>query len=210
MKILLGKEANEFLERYNINVAYYESAKSLEEANKKLDNFSFPLIVKLISQDAIHKTELGCVRIVKNKEEFGGHFEYLMEAAKKNKLRVDNILLQEFIEGLELIIGLKKDPTFGYVVMLGIGGVYAESLKDITFRACPINDRDASAMLEELRARDLIFNERKQFDIEKIKKFLVRLSKLPQKSRGLVELDINPLILNEGEMRVVDARIIFE
>jgi len=151
MKILIGKEANEFLEKLNLSVAYYETARSLEEAMKKLSGFSFPMILKLISKDALHKTEIGGVKVVKTKEGFEEAFENLREAAKRGKIKFEEVLLQEFVEGLELIVGLKKDTTFGHVVMLGLGGIYVEALHDVSFRVCPINEKDASEMIEAVR-----------------------------------------------------------
>jgi len=98
MKIFIGKEANGFLEKYNLNVAFYEIAKDFEEAEKKLKAFSFPMVLKLISKDALHKTEFGGVKMVWAKESFEKTFEALLETAKKNKIKVDDILLQEFVE----------------------------------------------------------------------------------------------------------------
>lgn len=210
MKIFIGKEANDFLKKYNLNVAFYEIAKDFDEAEKKLGAFSFPMVLKLISKDALHKTEFGGVKVVWAKESFEKTFEALLETAKKNKIKVDDILLQEFVEGLELIVGLKKDPTFGHVIMLGLGGIYVEAIRDVTFRVCPINDADASEMIHDLRGKGLILSERRKLDVERLKKVLVRLSKLPQKKKDIVELDINPLILNGEEARTVDVRIVFD
>ncbi len=210
MKILIGKEANEFLEKLNLNVAYYETARNLEEATKKLSRFSFPMVLKLISKDALHKTEIGGVKVVKTKEGFEEAFENLREAAKIGKIKFEEVLLQEFVEGLELIVGLKKDTTFGHVVMLGLGGIYVEALHDVSFRVCPINEKDASEMINDLKAKEVILSKRKKFDVERLKKVLVKLSKIPQKMKDIAELDINPLMLSEEGTKAVDVRIIFD
>ena len=208
MIIFIGKEANEFLNKFNLHITAYTAVKNLEDAFKKINGFSFPLVLKLISKDVIHKTEVGGVRIVKNKEDFKKDFSKILQVAKKNKIKLDHILIQEFVEGLELIVGLKKDQTFGHVVMLGLGGIYVEALRDVTFRVCPINQEEATKMIYDLKAKDLILSKRKKFNVNVLCKALVKVSKIPLKNKDIKELDINPLILS-SEAKVVDARVIF-
>jgi len=150
------------------------------------------------------------VKIVRREEDLKNDFESLLGIAKRHKIKVEEILLQKFVEGVELIVGLKKDPTFGHVIMLGLGGIYVEAIKDVSFRVCPINDKDATEMINDLKAKDVILSERKKLDVDKLKKVLVRISKIPQKRKDILELDINPLILNEEEAKAVDVRVIFE
>ena len=208
MKVFIGKEANEFLKKFNLDVASYVIVKNLEDALKKINKFSFPIVIKLISKDAIHKTEINGVIIVKNKEDFKKNFDKILQVAKKNKIRNYYILIQKFVEGLELIIGLKKDQTFGHVVMLGLGGIYVEALKDVTFRVCPINREEAINMINDLKVKDLILSKRKKLNVNELYNILTKVSQIPLKNKDIKELDINPLILS-SEAKVVDARIIF-
>ncbi len=210
MRILTGKEANDFLAGLGVDAAYCVLVKSLEEARKKLGGFSFPLVLKTISKNVIHKTEIGGVKIAKNREEFTKKFNELLEDAKKHKIKPDHIMMQEYVDGVELIIGLKKDQTFGHVIMLGFGGIYVEAVRDVTFRVCPINDRDASKMIEDLKSRDILLDGRRNFDLEKLRKTLMKISKIPQKKKGLLELDVNPIMIQEDKLKAVDVRVILE
>ena len=106
---------------------------------------------------------------------------------------------------------MKKDPTFGHVIAAGVGGIYVEVYKDVSFRVCPITERDAEAMLDDLKGRAILEGARgKKLNKGALVAALVKLSRLPEKQPRLAELDINPFILNDKEGKVVDARVILE
>ncbi|MBW2969278.1 acetate--CoA ligase family protein, partial [Candidatus Woesearchaeota archaeon] len=144
------------------------------------------------------------VRIVSNQEELEKEFKDL----KKIK-GTKSFLVQEFVKGTELIIGLKKDNSFGHALMFGIGGVMVELLKDVSFRICPINKNDAQEMIDELKAKDLLkgFRGSKEVNLNLLKNILVKVSEIPLKNSNIKELDINPLIINDKKAFVVDARL---
>ena len=174
-------------------------------------NIKTPLVMKIISEQAIHKTEISGIRIVNHETEISDSFNELVNIAKKNKIRLEGILVQEFIEGQQLIIGIKKDVTFGHVIMIGLGGVFTELLKDFSIRKCPITKEDAQSMLDELQASKLFHNFRNiRLNTEFLKETLVSLSHLPQKRKDIKELDINPFILNDKTGKAVDIRIVLE
>ncbi len=120
--------------------------------------------------------------------------------------------MQEFFKGREIIIGLKKDETFEHVIMVGIGGIYTEILKDVSFRVCPINLDDADEMLNELKLKKLLEGVRgeKRINFKLLNSLLVKVSKLPEKYGDIKEMDINPLIVNSKDAKIVDARIVLE
>lgn len=170
-----------------------------------------PLVMKIISQDAIHKTEFGGVSIVHREEEIESAFDELIETSKKHKLKLKGILVQKFIEGQQLIIGLKKDSVFNHVILFGLGGIFTELLNDISIRKCPISKEEAQSMIEELKSKKLFEGFRNiRLNLEKLKEDLVNVSKIPQKHKDIIELDINPYILNNREGRAVDVRIVLE
>lgn len=173
---------------------------------KKIDdiNLKFPLVLKIISSKFTHKTEVNGVRIVSNQEELEKEFKDLRKI-KGTK----SFLVQEFVKGTELIIGLKKDNSFGHALMFGIGGVMVELLKDVSFRICPINKNDAQEMIDELKAKDLLkgFRGSKEVNLNLLKNILVKVSEIPLKNSNIKELDINPLIINDKKAFVVDARL---
>jgi hypothetical protein len=192
----------------NVVIIIKEARKISEEKNSELP-FGFPFVMKLVSDNIIHKTEIGAVKIVYSKEQF---YEVLKDFLKKSdKFKAQGIMLEEFIYGQEVIIGIKKDKTFGHVLAFGLGGIFVEVLKDISFRACPINEHDAESMIDGLKAKKVLFGSRgMKYDINFLKKILIIVSQIPGKNPEIIEMDLNPFILNENGGKVVDARIVFE
>lgn len=173
---------------------------------------NFPIVMKLISPQVVHKTDIGGIKVVNNLQEAQKTFDNFTKIAKSNKMKLTGILIQEYVKGREFIVGIKKDPTFGHVIMFGAGGIFVESLKDVTFRVCPIDENNAGNMLNDLKNQWLISGVRgeKPINTKLLKQILVKVSRLPQKYRKMDELDINPLIGNDREMKIVDTRIILE
>lgn len=168
-----------------------------------------PLVLKIISNQLIHKTELKGIRIIHTKEELEKEFNNLLIIAKKKNLELKGILAQEFIEGEQLIIGIKKDPVFNHVILFGLGGIYTELLKDTAIRKCPITEQDALEMINSLKSKELFHGFRnKKLNTKILVNSLVNISKLPLKNKDIQELDINPFILNEKEGKAVDVRIV--
>lgn len=200
--------AEEWLKKY-LPIAKHVLCKNSEDVHKAVKKFRYPLVLKLVAKDLMHKSDMGAVQIVKHAEELERKVEFLTSAAKKHKLKMDGILVQEFVDGHQVIIGIKKDQTFGHCVMLGLGGIFVELLKDVAFRMCPITDEDAEEMINELRGKKILEGYRGgiKANLKELKKILVKASFLPKKMPQIEELDINPLILNNKEGKIVDARM---
>jgi len=192
-KILNSYEAQHFLEKY-IDLPKSQLVNVLSEIK-----IQPPLVLKIISDQAIHKTEIKGVRIVNSNEQLVKEFNNLQILSKK--INIKGILVQEFIEGEQLIIGIKKDPVFNHVILFGLGGIYTELLKDTSIRKCPITEKDALEMINSLKSKELF--------TKLLIKTLVNISKIPSKHKDIQELDINPFILNEKEGKAVDIRIVF-
>ena len=198
-------EAEKLLKKY-LPVAKNQLVKNLKDIKNKV-----PLVLKIISKQALHKSDINGVRIIKSKNDLEKNFNDLILISKRKKLKLDGILVQEFIEGHQLIIGIKKDPVFGHILLFGLGGIYTEILKDISIRTCPINENDAESMINDLKSKEILYGFRgKKSNVKLLKKILIRTSKIPLKYKKILELDINPLIINEKEAKVADARIVFE
>lgn len=205
MKVLLGKNAEKLLKGLPLAKSFsINQSKELAKIKK------FPAVMKLISPQAVHKTEIGGVKIVNNLQEAQNTFNNFVKLAKSKRMKPTGILIQEYVKGREFIIGIKKDPTFGHVIMFGAGGIFVESLKDVTFRVCPITNDDAESMIKGLKNQWMIAGTRgeKPVDTKLLKQILVRVSRLPQVYKKLEEMDINPLIANNRYVRIVDARVI--
>ena len=211
MRVLNAVESENFLKEY-LPVAKSILASDFDEALRFVNKNKYPVVLKLISEKIIHKTDFKAVSIVKNEEEMGREFDRLLEFARKKRLKVEGILVQEFFKGKEVIIGLKKDESFEHVIMVGIGGIYAELLRDVSFRVCPITTEEAEDMLNELKLKKILEGVRGEarVNLKLLKNILVRISKIPEKNKNIKELDINPFIINANEGRLVDARIVLE
>src|SRR3989344_1695512 len=206
MKVFLGKDAERFL--LGFPIAKSILTKDIKKAEKSVKEY--PAVLKIISPKASHKTDIGGVKIANNKQELEKEFNSLIKLSKKKKLPLEGILVQEYIKGREVIIGIKNDPSFGHAIMFGIGGIMVEILKDVTFRICPIEESDAESMIQELKTKQILYGVRgeKAVNINLLKRILVQASLIPKKHKNIEELDINPLIINAKEAKAVDVRVV--
>jgi acetate---CoA ligase (ADP-forming) subunit beta len=196
MAILLGAQGYKLLEKYKIPVAKYQTI-----SEKDLLKLKFPIVLKAISEKIIHKTEAGAVQICKTEKEARTAF------ARMKKL--GQILAQEFVEGQQIIIGTKRDTTFGQTIMFGLGGIFVEIFRDVSFRVCPITEEDADEMIGEIKSKQLLlgFRNQKAVNLKLLKETLVNASKLAVKENP-AEMDINPFIINDKAGAAVDVRIV--
>ncbi len=173
---------------------------SKDEILKVFDNFKKPCVLKITNK--LHKTEYGGVILnIKTKEELIKAFEKLEKLDTK-------FLIQEQIKGIELFVGSKIDPTFGKVLVFGIGGIFTEIYQDITIRKIPLEEKDIESMFNDLKGKKLIYGYRNiKTNVQKLKTFLLDLSKYLEKIE-YKELDINPLILNEEGVYCIDVKVI--
>ncbi len=202
MVTLLGAEGYELLEKYKLPVAPYSIVKNQQELDSVIRKFNLPVVLKAISQKIIHKTEAGAVKICKTKDEAKIAFKALQKLE-------GYVLVQKFIEGQMTIIGIKADPTFGQVIMFGLGGIMVEIFKDVSFRVCPITQSDARKMIKELKSYEILKGVRgqKPINFKLLEDVLVKTSQLAMKE-NIKELDMNPFIINGKQGFAVDVRII--
>lgn len=207
-KVLSEHESARVLEEYEIPTCREHVAKDITEAAKYAKDIGYPVVLKINSNEVSHKSEAGGVYLgLKNEVE-------LKEAC--HKLQKDfgessEFLIQEFIPpGIELIIGGKRDYTFGPTVVFGLGGVFTEVLKDISLRICPINMQEAREMIQEIKGHPILKSYRGKTgcDTEAIAKVLVKVSHLLFSNSNITELDINPLIAHKDKVAAVDSLII--
>lgn len=157
-------------------------------------NFQFPFWLK--ADISGHKTEEKAVLKCRNQKEAEENFQFLSKKFPKEK-----IIMQEQAEGIEMIIGLKKDRVFGKLLMIGFGGINAEVMKDVSFRALPVDKKEILKMIQELKLYPSLVS-RKKYALDKFIELVEKVSWL-----DVAEMDLNPIILNEKEAIIVDARI---
>ena len=206
MKIFTEYVAEEFLEKKGFPVVQRKIFTDLNEARNYAGKIGFPVVLKLSSDELLHKTEVNAVKLDVHTDNFEKEFFKL----SKMKIKHNGVVVQKFVNGKYVIIGVKKDPTFGDVMLVGIGGIFAEVIKDVSFRVLPINRIDAFEMLKELKGYEVLVGFRAhKININSVINVMLKTSKLAMKNKNIEELDINPLVVNENKSFVVDARIVF-
>ena len=194
-------DAKKLLSEYGVPMAKSRVATTKEEALRIAAEVEFPIVMKILSADIQHKTEAGCVFLGVEKEEVEEKFAQIMENARAYKAdaAIDGVLIQEMAEdGLEVIVGMKKDPQFGPVIMTGSGGIYVEVFKDIALRLLPIDRKEAVKMIKETKLCQIIKGARgTEYDMDALVESLLRVSELVEDQPSVEEIDINPLFLYE-------------
>jgi 4-hydroxybutyryl-CoA synthetase (ADP-forming) len=213
---LLEEEGYEVLEAYGFPTPKSILCTREQECIDAAKEIGYPLVMKVVSPDIIHKSDAGGVKVgIKTDDELRNSFRTITENAIKYKsdAKIKGVLVQEMVKSAkETILGASQDPTFGPVIMFGLGGIYVEVLKDVVFRIVPIDEQEAINMVESIKTIKLLKGVRgeKSSDLKAISDSLQRLSQLVVDFPDIKEFDINPLlVLEEGKgSRVVDARII--
>ncbi|MFA5405920.1 MAG: acetate--CoA ligase family protein [Candidatus Nanoarchaeia archaeon] len=192
----------EFLKLEGYPVAHSFMVESVNELTEVLKRVQFPIVMKIVSQTQTHKTDVGGVITNINS------INEAINAFKKLKRITKSIMIQEQLNGVELIIGVKKDPVFNQVIMIGLGGVLVELLKDVSLRVCPINLNEAKLMINKLKTYPLLKGYRGKIgiNINLLTKLLVNLSRTAV-DNDIKELDINPLFATDKKLIIVDARL---
>ena len=212
---LLEEEGLEILSAYGFPLPKSILAKTEDEAVEAANKIGYPTVMKIASPQIVHKSDAGGVKVnLSSDKEVRDAFKVIVDNAKKydSKAEIKGVLIVEMVKGgKEMIIGSKLEPGFGPVVMLGMGGIYVEILKDVTFRLAPFTDQEANDMISSIKTKKLLEGVRgeKPSDVEKLSECIQRLSQLVTDFREIKELDMNPvLVMEEGEgCKILDVRI---
>ena len=214
--ILTEFESKNFLRKFGIPIIEARLARTQKEAVLLSQKIGFPVVLKIASPDIVHKSDSGGVKLgLKSVSEIRMAYREIMDAIKKQNPRavIDGVTVQKMAKpGIEVIVGASKDPQFGPVLMFGLGGVFVEVLKDVSFRIIPINRKDAKEMVEEIKGYPLLqgYRGKKPADLPALIEILLKISLLMEKNPEIKELDLNPVVAYEKGALAVDARIILE
>lgn len=211
----LGLESFGILKAYGIPVIKTAFAKTEEEAIKAADELGYPLVMKVISPQISHKSDVGGIRLsLQNGNEMRAAYRKMMENIPKKMpdAVLNGVQLQPMLSGgKEVIIGMIRDPTFGPMLMFGLGGVYVEILKDVRFAIAPVNEREARDMISGIKAYPLLagFRGSKPSDIDALVDTILRVSRLVCDFSEIKEFEINPMmVFEEGKGALaVDMRL---
>jgi len=210
-----AEDCRKVLEAYGIPYAPYLNASDVEAARKAAGEMGYPVVMKIVSPQILHKTDVGGVALgIKNARQLADAYDEMMANVRRRMpgAEIYGVGIQKMIpQGRELIAGIVRDPQFGPLIMAGLGGVYVEAFKDVAFRLAPVSPGEAARMLRELHAYALLEGVRgeKPSDIDAVEAVLMRISQLACDHEALVEMDMNPLMVyNSGNgCTCVDVRM---
>jgi len=209
-------EAKELLRQAGINVVETRLAVSKEQAVALSQQLGFPVVLKIVSADVVHKTDAGGVKLgLKTAGQVGKAWDEIMISVKKAfpEAKIQGMSVQPMAKpGVEVIIGMSKDAQFGPVLMFGLGGIFVEIIKDVSFRIVPLMKRDAKEMVREIKGFPLLNGYRgsEPVDIANLENLLIKVSDFVEKTPEIKELDLNPIFAYKDGAVAVDARVILE
>jgi len=214
--LLTEVESKQLLEEAGISVIKTKLATSMKEAVALSKETGFPVVLKIASPDVIHKSDAGGVKVgLKNATQVSQAYREIMTSIKQKhpKATIDGVSVQPMAKpGVEVIIGMNKDPQFGPVLMFGLGGIMVEILKDVSFRIVPLARRDAREMIRDIKGYPVLEGYRGQepANIPLLEEMLLKVSDFAERNPEIKELDLNPIFAYRDGAVAVDARIVLE
>ncbi|MCJ7685266.1 MAG: acetate--CoA ligase family protein [Desulfobacteraceae bacterium] len=203
-------ESKQVLASYGIPVTKELLVDNVQDLINATKEIGYPLVLKGCSSGIAHKTEKGLIRVdIRNEAEAKAAFEEITA----NIGAEDAILVQEMVKGQrELVIGLTRDPQFGPCVMFGLGGIFTEILKDISFRVAPLEERDALEMMQEIKGHKILEAVRgmEAADLNIFSDILIKVGQIGLENEGVKEIDINPVIISGSQPVAVDALVVLD
>ena len=208
-------DGHELFEAYGFDLPLTQVEAAPRDAEQAASQVGYPLVMKIDSPEVSHKTDVGGVKTgIEARGEVQESFRSIIDNvhhAKNGEVPINGVVIQEEVEGLEVALGMKRDPQFGPMILVGLGGIYIEALHDISFGIAPISEEEAEQMIEELQSSDLFEGVRgEDRSMEPVKDAIIRLGELALNHEEISEIDINPLILQKEKAFVADIEIEFE
>lgn len=210
---ILETEAVEYLKRFNIPYPDHGLAANAEEAVALAAKIGFPVVLKIVSPQVVHKSEAGGVAVgLKSPEEVKAAADKILQSVKAHvpDAEIKGLLVcAQAASGVEMIVGGLRDGIFGPAVMVGLGGIFTEIMKDVAFRVHPLSEEQALAMLKDLKGYPLLTGARgrEAVNLEALAKLVVAVAKLMNDCPEVSELDLNPVLAYPDKILPVDARI---
>jgi acetyl-CoA synthetase (ADP-forming) len=213
--VLYPVEAESVLGHYGIDaVKSVFSENDIDQIRRSAEEIGFPVALKLISSDLSHKSDAGCVQLhLNNRDEVTNAYNDILNNADRAipGANIEGFLVQEMISaGHEVIIGISTDPTFGKIILFGLGGIFVEILKDVAIRKIPISELDARDMIQEIKGYKILQGARgkEPANFALLLDILLKVSRLGEEIEDITEMDLNPVIVNTHQALVIDPRII--
>ncbi len=211
-RVLTETESKRILAQWGIPVVPCEVATSGEEAVRLARSVGFPVVLKILSPDISHKSQVGGVRVnLATDEGVRSAFHEIMENARRDarSARILGATVQKMVTGMEVAIGVTNDRQFGHVLMFGMGGVDIESLRDVTFRLIPISAAETEEMIRDIKGFPLLKEQASRgADLEELRSMLLKVSDLIESYPLIEGMDLNPVLVSPRGSLVADARIV--
>ncbi len=214
--VLTEFESKKLLERAGIPVVETRLVRTKRETISVSKEMGFPVVLKITSPDIVHKSDSGGVKLgIANATQAGKAYSEIMLSIKQRypSAIIHGLTVQKMAPpGIQVIVGMNKDPQFGPVLMFGLGGILVELLKDVSFRIVPVTKRDAAEMIREIKGYPLLEGYRGQepANIDALQDIIVRVSQFVERTPEIKELDLNPIFAYRDKAVSVDARIVLE
>jgi len=214
--ILTEYESKRILKQAGISVVETKLAKTQKEAVSLSQKMGFPVVLKIASPDVIHKSDSGGVQLsLNNVAEVRKAYDGILKKVKRQYHRavIHGISVQKMVRpGTEVIVGTSKDPQFGPVIMFGLGGIFVELLKDVSFRVIPVERKDAQEMIKEIKGYPLLqgYRGKEPADISSLVNIILKISRFIEEYPRIKELELNPIFAYRNRAVAIDARIILE
>jgi acyl-CoA synthetase (NDP forming) len=213
---LLAGEGQAIMQIAGIPIPKSKIARNLEEAVRYAEDIKYPVVMKIVSKDVIHKSDAGGVALdLVNREEVIDAYQAIIHNVRNYNpdAKIDGVEVDEMIHTeIETIVGARRDRAFGPVVMFGLGGIYVEVMRDIAFRSFPLGNKETLKMISQIRSYPLLLGVRgeKRKDIETVADTIIKVGTILQKCKDITDIEINPLVVyDQGEgVRAVDVRIL--
>jgi acetyl-CoA synthetase (ADP-forming) len=209
-------ESREILEYYKLPLVRGKIIKSIEESKKFIDEVGYPVVLKVVSPEIIHKTEVGGVVVnIQNEKQLYDAYNDILKNVKSKipTARIEGLFVQEMMPpSFEVMVGGKYDNTFGQTIAFGLGGIYVEVYEDVSFRILPITEKDAISMIKETKTYKILvgYRGKKPADIRALIDILMKTSNMLESNPEIKELDMNPIFALPDRAVAIDARVIIE
>ncbi len=215
-QFLLAYEAEKLMQAARVPMPQSSIARNLDEVVKAAREIGYPVVMKVVSKDIIHKSDVGGVALdLENTDEVIDAYQAIIQNCRSRMPNaiIEGVEVAEMVQkGTETIIGARRDQTFGPIVAFGLGGIYVEVMKDVSFRALPIDRKEAIAMIKQIKSYPLLLGVRgePQKDIERVLDTILKLGTILESCKSISDIEINPLMVYEqGKgVKAVDVRIL--
>jgi acyl-CoA synthetase (NDP forming) len=209
MKILGFEKTKKLLKQYKIPLVKTKLVITQKELKRVAEKIGYPLVLKVFSPEVFHRTEKGLVKVgIEAENDLEKAFDEISRSCKG--IKIEGFLVQKMAKGIEVACGMKRDVSFGPILMFGLGGVFIEVLKDVSFGIAPLSKKEAREMIKEIKGYKILkgYRGKRAVNLQELEKILLQLSKLSLEHPEIKEIDFNPVFVNEKRVQVADFKFL--